>query len=494
MSGRSQTPRATRSRGVTPLPALSTRQSHAYGASGKAELSQQVTTTQSVFDQAFNSTRKRDSTRVTSQDLVAVPVSSNRGRKGKTAEPVPEEEPPVDEESVAEDEPALQKERVPLINGATAIGRIRRRAADSVLDDVRPATSLQNSALYAPSQRMPPPPPPQQPSLVPEPREHFQLLSVKTFFILWLLLSATILASIASLFGSFLLPLPSSLQQHRRRAAVAVACFMGYTGYEHCTGERELYFTQGDLRARLDENENATLSIRKTVSLQQAAIAELQGFLPYKYQALREINYAAIGNGAMADPHITSPTKKPSEALFYTIFAYLGLWRQYPNPPSTALLPWDEPGQAWCSSPSPDSEAQLGIHFGGAYIYPTAITIEHIPARATLDIAAAPRDFDLWVQVANETEADRINTAIADNIMPFREEGACRGDSPGRQSAWVCLFSGSYDIHKENWAQRFEVLGRDLGVSTGRVALRVRSNWGGDHTCVYRVRIAGEAL
>lgn len=258
-------------------------------------------------------------------------------------------------------------------------------------------------------------------------------------------------------------------------------------------------------RFKLDTLEEARsaaheyLEKSEIMSLARQQIRSL-GHANYVYnldKKLHEINYFALGQGAMVDPHYTSATKMPKTTnIFQSLLHLSGFARQYPNPPTMALTTWEEATDSWCAATSNDEKslAQLTVKMAHK-IYPQEIIIEHIPAKGTRDITSAPRDFEVWVQVANETEATRINEGLEGHITWHTStRTACQGKAPNGEKTWVCLVGEQYDINWHNFVQGFtlwtDVQGYDI--ATERIAVRVVSNWGSpDHTCLYRVRVGG---
>jgi SUN domain-containing protein 1/2 len=64
--------------------------------------------------------------------------------------------------------------------------------------------------------------------------------------------------------------------------------------------------------------------------------------------------------------------------------------------------------------------------------------------------------------------------------------GVCQDGPVG----WKCLGSFTYNIHGSNHQQTFD-LDAQSSVPVNKVMLRVLSNWGADHTCMYRARLHG---
>ncbi|KAI7595731.1 hypothetical protein KC316_g329, partial [Hortaea werneckii] len=71
----------------------------------------------------------------------------------------------------------------------------------------------------------------------------------------------------------------------------------------------------------------------------------------------------------------------------------------------------------------------------------------------------------------------------------------CEGVPPSDKH--VCVANGRYEIHGSNWVQSFPLYGdtlQELGFATDKVTVRVNTNWGADHTCIYRLRLTGDRV
>ena len=148
---------------------------------------------------------------------------------------------------------------------------------------------------------------------------------------------------------------------------------------------------------------------------------------------------------------------------------------------------WDDVGDCWCTT-SESGRAQLAVRVS-IEVYPTEVTIEHIPQAATLDIGSAPRRLELWAAVASYDDWARVYDAatvrmgaqadIKDSALP---------DTYVRIARW------EYDISAPAHVQthKVDVDLEGLGVPVQELVVRATSNWGGgDHTCFYRVRLGG---
>lgn len=192
---------------------------------------------------------------------------------------------------------------------------------------------------------------------------------------------------------------------------------------------------------------------------------------------LRKPNYFSIGLGAIVDPYFTSTTLSDGRSWWTRTIAP----SRPRNPPSAALDKWEEPGDCWCVAPNPkrNGQAQLTVSIPTP-VFPLQVTIEHLPMSAMpkKKITNAPRTMELWVKTDKPIRDQDAN-----------EQGLCQKGPEG----WVCLGSFAYNIHASNHQQTFD-LDAQSPVPVKRAMLRVTSNWGADHTCLYRVRLHGREI
>ncbi|KAF2265706.1 hypothetical protein CC78DRAFT_172029 [Lojkania enalia] len=197
---------------------------------------------------------------------------------------------------------------------------------------------------------------------------------------------------------------------------------------------------------------------------------------------LKKINFFAPGLGAYVDPYRTSTTVMKKSSMWSRILNNVFLFR-YHRPPITALNHWDEPGQCWCtaSSKSYPGVAQISVGLGHT-IYPKQITVEHLPKEAALRIESAPKEIELWVD-ASHADPDVISSLTT---IPECSDGP---------KGWLCLGKFAYNIASPNHVQTFNL---DVDITglfgVSKAMVRVMTNWGEDHTCLYRLRLHGEAI
>lgn len=225
----------------------------------------------------------------------------------------------------------------------------------------------------------------------------------------------------------------------------------------------------------------ATKEARKAfndrMNLQSVALTNV---IAHTEVALKKVNYFSPGLGARIDSSLTSPTHAHDPAFITRFARRLSLIPQR-RPPSVALEKWDELGECWCSAPerSGTGKAQLAVQLA-VPMFPKQITIEHIPKTMSPaeNISNAPKMIELWV---------KSNGAAQPHYGSARHE--C--DYANEPKGWICLGTVSYNIFEENHIQTFD-LDSESPIPIDRAIVRVRENWGADHTCLYRVRLHGE--
>ncbi|RPD81761.1 hypothetical protein L226DRAFT_541411 [Lentinus tigrinus ALCF2SS1-7] len=121
-------------------------------------------------------------------------------------------------------------------------------------------------------------------------------------------------------------------------------------------------------------------------------------------------------------------------------------------------------------------------------IYPTNVTIDHIPRELAADIRRAPRHVTLWGVVDGKSNRARYKALIA-------ARGGRMPTAPSLTSGHVFLDLASleYDINAESHIQTFRVF-RDVvesGMDFGVFVVEILDDWGADDVCLYRVRIHG---
>jgi len=205
--------------------------------------------------------------------------------------------------------------------------------------------------------------------------------------------------------------------------------------------------------------------------------------------AIKRVDHFCAGLGARVDPHLTSPTQTRSLNLIQQVYSSL-VWLRSPHPPIAALEPWREAPDCWCAAATPGDEgkAQLAVIMPRS-IFPEQVTVEHIPAGGTLDIASAPRHMELWVEIkdkAKREDYDAVRELVGMN-------GGCAPQLTIGPD-YVCLGRWEYRIDAPNHVQTFslDIKLKHIGLAVQKAVVRVDTNWGQEWTCIYRVRMHGE--
>ena len=218
---------------------------------------------------------------------------------------------------------------------------------------------------------------------------------------------------------------------------------------------------------------------------------------------VHKVNYFSTGLGAVVDPWLTSPTK-PSKlvhafpaGLVSRFFGWNTIVLREAFAPVEALGPWQDIGDCWCAPPA-KGKAQIGVILPRD-IVPTELVIEHIPRDATLDIGAAPKDVELWVQITDPQDREAVENAASARFQPDGGSAVAAQASQdyhvrALDESWVRIGSWRYDIFTRENVQTFPVpIDLDnFGVRINKVVVRAKENWGDrDYVCLYRLRLHG---
>ncbi|KAJ5656232.1 hypothetical protein N7507_008182 [Penicillium longicatenatum] len=256
--------------------------------------------------------------------------------------------------------------------------------------------------------------------------------------------------------------------------------------------------------------------------------------VPAGYESpIHKINFLSLALGAIVDPHQTTPTAGRSYPFYQrAVLTMLGLRSTITAsmPPVAALIPWEEVGDCWCSVPR-NGVSQISVLLGRD-IVPEEVVVEHVPSGSTLDPGAAPREIEVWARYRIIPLPSQGSSSIFSwwksvprrPIEPLssKKEGLGGYSIPGENSLHEVLMSSLsatnmydpesaysddpllgpnfyrigkmvYDINKHNYIQRFH-LNTIIDIPTIRVdkvAFRIKSNWGSNHTCIYRFKLHG---
>ncbi|TFK80344.1 hypothetical protein K466DRAFT_504052 [Polyporus arcularius HHB13444] len=159
--------------------------------------------------------------------------------------------------------------------------------------------------------------------------------------------------------------------------------------------------------------------------------------------------------------------------------------------PEYAITDDSRIGHCWSI---PGSAAQLGIQLS-QMIFPTHVSIDHIPLEIAADIGQAPRTVVLWGALDGSVNESRRRHAFASSKVPVPAllYGRTAPKTTSRHK-FILLGSFEYDIRGTYAVQTYPldwcVVDSDLYF--GVVVLEILDNWGGNATCLYRARVHGE--
>ena len=293
-----------------------------------------------------------------------------------------------------------------------------------------------------------------------------------------------------------------------------------------------------------DELQRDLKETKKNAQLGGSSQASQQGYSPItsSFPLLKRINYASPGLGAIVDPYMSSPTKTREFPWYQRLLlSRAGLKKYQSRPPIEALKPYSDVGDCWCaaaatpSSPSGSSptlasdsshtavNGQLMDGKNGRYvqlavilgtdIFPDEIVIEHLPLDVTPSPDSAPKDVEVWGDFSHLSAsqfAKLVNTTVSPRQHPpHPNQNPSSSSSPSSfllpksellgSTQLALLGTAHYDGPHANrqegrFIQTFPLNvnqdGRDE-VWISKVVLRVTTNWGAKHTCIYRVRVHG---
>ena len=137
---------------------------------------------------------------------------------------------------------------------------------------------------------------------------------------------------------------------------------------------------------------------------------------------------------------------------------------------------------------------QLGIRLT-EMIHPRHVSIDHLPLEIAADIGRAPRTMILWGALDGDDNEGRFRDIT--HAFNVSLPGVLGRSAPEITYGYtfIPLLAFEYDIRASSHVQTFSldqyVVDSDLYF--GVVVLDILQNWGGESTCLYRVRIHGAA-
>lgn len=223
-------------------------------------------------------------------------------------------------------------------------------------------------------------------------------------------------------------------------------------------------------------------------------------------------DFALNSGGASVIPALTSETL---EIKVEGLKALLGLFTGYGGvigrPPITALHHENHNGHCW---PFEGSQGHLGVQLAHP-AYVEEISIDHVAREVAWDLRSAPREMEVWGLIEGKANFEKvrewkvakaaerlqkadeagISTDSAD-VTVLDEEGEEYPDFLPRDMMFVRIASFEYDVQRDEEIQTFPVDEevKALGIDFGVVVLSVKSNWGKEFTCLYRMRVHGQRM
>ncbi|KAL7411860.1 hypothetical protein BDY24DRAFT_123771 [Mrakia frigida] len=274
------------------------------------------------------------------------------------------------------------------------------------------------------------------------------------------------------------------------KAAAAVA----HSGSKSSSSSSSSSSGKGDQTVTIKSSSGENISDLLTTMIDSA-------LLKYSKDVLAKTDYALFTAGGRVIPSITTDTYEIKIKAASTWGRLVGGKKAATTiegrAPAYALDPDIGVGNCW---PFAGSKGQLGILLARKVLV-TEITIEHAARAVSFDMDAAPRDVEVWGMVEgaeNQAKVAAYQARKAEelaNLPPGSELDEPVASLPPSPN-YILLGSFTYDIDSPNHRQTFAVPEaiKELQVPTGIVVVRIGSNYGADYTCLYRVRVHGDAF
>ncbi|OXV05457.1 hypothetical protein Egran_06775 [Elaphomyces granulatus] len=277
------------------------------------------------------------------------------------------------------------------------------------------------------------------------------------------------------------------------------------------------------------------------------AIAQATASPPViEHRVIHKVNFLSLGTRPTIDLFNTSPSLGRRPSFFQGIRSSIsGKPFRRVMPPEAALAPWDGEGDCWCH-PTRDKMSQIAVSLGRPMV-PEEVVVEHIPKGASLNPRVAPREMELWARFKSSQDlaagqgqphpASPSNTPLlarffagpqtapgptsslpssTSPVIPHfllsplsptlqasvldalrlaypNEPAAAYSDDALLSPTFFRIGKWQYDIDGENHIQSFDLdVVLDMpNLVVDKVVIRVKSNWGSPHTCLYRLKLHG---
>ncbi|KAL9619985.1 MAG: hypothetical protein Q9160_005454 [Pyrenula sp. 1 TL-2023] len=242
-----------------------------------------------------------------------------------------------------------------------------------------------------------------------------------------------------------------------------------------------------------------------------------------------KINYASSSHGAIIDPYLTSPTYQRPFPLLTRLLSPSTVKEFRSRIPAEALKRWTEYGECWCASPSTVSSGDGGKSKGkgavqlavllGQRILPTEVVLEFLAKDVNPGWTRTPKRMEVWADYGHldardfvEAEKDSLvlgggggggdgggsdtgHRSVPDGflrvgILDLEEQTLSLSRSSSTTSSSPSAGDGEGRLGQAAPLKRLGPL--PAGYETSKLVFVITDNFGGDVTCLYRVRVHGE--
>ncbi|KAJ3556926.1 hypothetical protein NM688_g1756 [Phlebia brevispora] len=180
-------------------------------------------------------------------------------------------------------------------------------------------------------------------------------------------------------------------------------------------------------------------------------------------------------------------------SILCSLMSYCHFWT--PNSWSTTCLTINDNSQISQCWLLPTRMGQIALILQ-VPIYPTSVTIDHIPRTLAADLGQAPHHMILWGVVDGTSNQECIWELRALINAGSDIPDSHLGPPYPSNFMYTPLAVFEYDINADVPTQTFPVLGMYSGalMDFAVVVLEVMSNWSSESTCLYCVRVHGEEI
>ncbi|KZL74065.1 spindle pole body-associated protein sad1 [Colletotrichum tofieldiae] len=205
-----------------------------------------------------------------------------------------------------------------------------------------------------------------------------------------------------------------------------------------------------------------------------------------------QVNFLGRHTGVIIDDSATTPDYDPPvKGKIWSPTWLKGTQRDRKSVPASATLwNWEDEGDCWCGKVIVDkSGVELGVRVGyllGHEIIPQHVVVEHILPGATLNPDARPKEIDVLAYITEINTRNRVKDFAAAH---FPSSKIILPDG------WVRIGHFTYessDALNGVYVHKLSPELVSLGAVTDQIVLQIISNYGSDHTCLYRARLYGE--